>query len=75
MGRVHRLTSSDVEKILEQNGFELVSVRGSHHKWRHAERRLQVVVPFHTGKTLPIGTLVAIMKGAEIPKSYWQVED
>jgi predicted RNA binding protein YcfA (HicA-like mRNA interferase family) len=55
--RVRRLTVSEVERILCDYGFELVSQHGSHRKWRHAEQRLQVIVPYNKGKALPAGTL------------------
>ena len=72
MGRVRRLTAAEVETILKRYGFELVSQKGSHRKWRHPETVLTVVVPMHKGKTLPVGTLRAIMRNAEIPAEEWQ---
>jgi predicted RNA binding protein YcfA (HicA-like mRNA interferase family) len=72
MGRVRRLTAAEAETILKRYGFELVSQKGSHRKWRHPETVLTVVVPMHKGKMLPVGTLRAIMRGAEIPDDEWQ---
>jgi predicted RNA binding protein YcfA (HicA-like mRNA interferase family) len=72
MGRVSRLTATEAEQILKRYGFELVSQKGSHRKWRHPETGLTVVVPMHKGKTLPVGTLCAIMRGDEIPDDEWQ---
>jgi predicted RNA binding protein YcfA (HicA-like mRNA interferase family) len=72
MGRVRRLTAAEAETILKRYGFELVSQKGSHRKWRHPETVLTVVVPMHKGKTLPVGTLRAIMRNAEIPDDEWQ---
>lgn len=72
MGRVRRLTAAEAETILKRYGFELVSQKGSHRKWRHPETVLTVVVPMHKGKTLPVGTLRAIMRNAEIPAEEWQ---
>jgi predicted RNA binding protein YcfA (HicA-like mRNA interferase family) len=72
MGRVRRLTAIEVEQILQRHGFQLVSQKGSHRKWRHPQKGLVVVVPMHKGKTLPVGTLRAIMQGAEIPKEEWR---
>jgi predicted RNA binding protein YcfA (HicA-like mRNA interferase family) len=67
-----RLTATEAEQILKRYGFELVSQKGSHRKWRHPETVLTVVVPMHKGKTLPVGTLRAIMRNAEIPAEEWQ---
>lgn len=72
MGRVRRLTAADIEGLLSKYGFVMVSQRGSHRKWRNQDRRLQVIVPSHGGKSLPLGTLVAIMKAAEVPDAEWR---
>lgn len=69
--RIRRLTAREVERLLKNYGFELVSQKGSHRKWRHHDKRIQVIVPEHRGRTLPIGTLRAIFKGSEIPESEW----
>ena len=53
--------SRKIIKRLEKEGFELVSVRGSHHKYRKGETVL--VVP-HPKKDLPPGTARAIAKVA-----------
>jgi predicted RNA binding protein YcfA (HicA-like mRNA interferase family) len=71
-GRLRRLTASEVETLLRRHGFVLVRQRGSHRKWRHLERKLQVIVPMHSGRPLPIGTLTHILKGAEIPEEEWR---
>jgi len=54
------------------HGFQLVSQQGSHRKWRHIEKRLQVIVPEHKGKTLPLGTLRNIFVNAQIPEDQWK---
>lgn len=54
----------DSRKILQrlkEDGFELVSVSGSHHKLRRDGRT--VIVP-HPQKDLPLGTARAIAKQA-----------
>jgi len=55
-------------KFLEENGFELKRVNGSHHFYQHPETGAITVVPMHT-KDLPKGTLMAILKQAGIDKS------
>ncbi len=74
MGRIRRLTANEVEQILRRYGYQLVSQRGSHRKWRHPESGLQVVVPMHQGRTLPVGTLRTIMLNAEIPEDEWKTD-
>jgi len=44
---------------LRRDGFELVSTRGSHHKFVHPATRRMVIVP-HPRKDIPIGTVRSI---------------
>lgn len=46
---------------LKREGFELVSIRGSHHKLRKGDRI--IVIP-HPKKDLPIGTARSIARMA-----------
>lgn len=41
----------------------MVSQKGSHQKWRHANGR-QVIVAMHGSKPIPIGTLKCIIEGS-----------
>jgi predicted RNA binding protein YcfA (HicA-like mRNA interferase family) len=52
---------------LRKDGFEQVSVRGSHHKFVHPVRHLVVIVP-HPRKDIPRGTVRSIYKQAGWPK-------
>lgn len=51
--------SRDIVKRLKAEGFELVSVRGSHHKFR---KGTTVVVVPHPKKDLPRGTALNIAR-------------
>ena len=66
--RAPRMTATELERLLARHGFELVSQRGSHRKWQHPDTHRHVVVPLHKGRQLPIGTLLHILKGADIPR-------
>lgn len=46
---------------LKREGFELVSIKGSHHKFRKGSKT--IIVP-HPKKDLPAGTATAIAKQA-----------
>ena len=70
--RIRRMNAKQVEKILEHYGFQLVSQKGSHRKWRNFERKLQVIVPSHRSRDLPLGTLRNILVNADIPESEWK---
>jgi predicted RNA binding protein YcfA (HicA-like mRNA interferase family) len=58
--------SRDIIKRLRADGFELVSVRGSHHKFRHADGRMVIVT--HPRRDIPLGTLRSIYEEAKWPK-------
>jgi predicted RNA binding protein YcfA (HicA-like mRNA interferase family) len=74
MSRTWCMSASEVERILQNYGFELISQKGSHRKWRNLEQELQVIVPYHKGRDLPIGTLRNIMTTANIPESEWKTD-
>jgi len=59
--------SPDIVARLRRDGFELVSVSGSHHKFVHPVTRRQVIVP-HPKRDLPRGTVSGIYKQAGRPK-------
>jgi predicted RNA binding protein YcfA (HicA-like mRNA interferase family) len=60
--------SRDIIRRLEREGFELMSVAGSHHKFIHRSLRRRVIIP-HPKRDLPVGTVRAIYKDAG-----WQKE-
>ena len=51
--------SRDIVKRLESEGFKLVRIRGSHHKFRKGP--ITVIVP-HPKKDLPLGTARSIAR-------------
>ena len=53
--------SKKIIKRLKEDGFELISTRGSHHKFRKGA--VTIIVP-HPKKDLPVGTARAITKDA-----------
>jgi predicted RNA binding protein YcfA (HicA-like mRNA interferase family) len=71
--QIRRMDAKKVEKILAQYGYELISQKGSHRKWRNSEQNTQVIVPYHKGKNIPVGTLRNIFMTADIPESEWKI--
>ncbi|HEY2184867.1 MAG TPA: type II toxin-antitoxin system HicA family toxin [Xanthobacteraceae bacterium] len=59
--------SRHIIQRLRLDGFELVSVRGSHHKFVHPELRRMVIVP-HPKRDFPNGTVRAIYRQARWEK-------
>ncbi len=70
--KIRRFTAKEIEKLLANYGFELVSQKGSHRKWRNHISGRQVIVPFHSSQSLPLGTLRSILTNAEIPEFEWK---
>lgn len=70
--RFPRLKAKEVVRVLRRNGFVLVASKGSHQKWRHHATEKQVIVPYHAGKDLPLGTLKSIIDGSGIPLEDWE---
>lgn len=67
--RTPRLTAKQVVKQLKAAGFVEVSQSGSHLKLFNAETRRTAIVPIHSSKVIPIGTLKSIEKQSGIKLS------
>ncbi|MFW6105138.1 MAG: type II toxin-antitoxin system HicA family toxin [Chloroflexota bacterium] len=66
--KLPRLKANEVIRILQHHGFAFASQRDSHQKWRNDDTGKQVIVPYHKGKQLPLGTLRSIIEGSGIPE-------
>lgn len=55
------LSSREVIKILEEDGWYKVNVTGSHHQFKHPTKKGRVTVK-HPDKDIPIKTLKSIEK-------------
>ena len=61
-----RLTAKQATKQLKAAGFVEASQSGSHLKLFNPESRRTVIVPIHSSKVIPIGTLKSIEKQSGI---------
>ena len=59
------MNSSSLVKELLEDGWELVSVRGSHHYFKHPSKKGKVTIP-HPKKDLPVKTWKSIRKQAQL---------
>lgn len=55
--------SSKLIRMLKEDGWQQVRVTGSHHHFKHPEKKGLVTVP-HPKKDLPLGTYRSILKSA-----------
>ena len=60
------LSGKEVCKILEKNGWELKTIKGSHHVYMKAGQIERISVPVHANKSLKMGLLQSILKTAGI---------
>ena len=61
-----RLTAKQATKQLKAAGFVEASQSGSHLKLFNPESRRTAIVPIHSSKVIPIGTLKSIEKQSGI---------
>jgi predicted RNA binding protein YcfA (HicA-like mRNA interferase family) len=61
-----RLSSEAFLRILANHGFQCISQRGSHAKYRDSEGHT-VIVP-HPRKSIPIGTLHSMIRQSGLPR-------
>ncbi|MBN8441827.1 MAG: type II toxin-antitoxin system HicA family toxin [Thauera sp.] len=57
------MTSQEAIRLIQEDGWYLVAVKGSHHQFKHPSKAGRVTIP-HPRKDLPPGTLNSILKQA-----------
>ena len=67
MARTPRLKGKELIRVLEQKGFAIQRIRGSHHSLRHPDGRY-TVVPMHAGENIGPGLLLKILKDVDLKK-------
>jgi predicted RNA binding protein YcfA (HicA-like mRNA interferase family) len=62
------VSGARVVRALEQRGWYVKRIRGSHHAMRHPDIRDTVVVPVHRNRPVPRGTLGSILRTAQMSR-------
>lgn len=57
------MSSTELIRVIEDDGWYLVNVKGSHHHFKHQTKKGKVTIP-HPKKDLPQGTINVILKQA-----------
>ena len=70
--KIRQFTARELERLLKRFGFALISQKGSHKKWRNLSTGRQVIVPSHSGRKIPLGTLRNILTNSQIAKEEWK---
>jgi predicted RNA binding protein YcfA (HicA-like mRNA interferase family) len=65
MNPFRALSGKQVVAALENHGFEVIRVRGSHQYLRHPDGRA-TVVPVHAGETIGRGLMAKILRDTEL---------
>ena len=71
MSRLPRLRGRKVIRTLQDAGFELVRIRGSHHFLQHSDGRC-TVVPVHAGEHVGPGLLLKILRDCEMTRDEFE---
>ncbi len=67
MAKVPKLTGSEIIKVLEKLGFNVVRIKGSHYRLKHKDGRV-TTVPVHSNEIIGPGLLSKILNDCEIKK-------
>ncbi|MHB8904790.1 MAG: type II toxin-antitoxin system HicA family toxin [Melioribacteraceae bacterium] len=67
MSKLPSISGKKLVSLLQQIGFEVIRVKGSHHFIKHKDGRA-TVVPIHANEDLGIGILSKILKDCELSK-------
>ncbi|MCW9717070.1 MULTISPECIES: type II toxin-antitoxin system HicA family toxin [unclassified Avibacterium] len=57
------MNSANLIKQIENDGWQLIAVKGSHHQFKHSIKKGRVTIP-HPKKDLPLKTVHSILKQA-----------
>jgi len=69
---LHPEKPGEAIRKLRRAGFEGPFGGGKHIVMRHPETRRKISIPVHGGRDIPMGTLRAILRRAEISVKEWE---
>jgi len=69
MTKLPVVTGKALIAALEDDGFKVLRIKGSHHYLRHVDGR-STVVPVHAGEEIGPGLLVKILRDCELSKEF-----
>ncbi len=58
----------DVIKLIEADGWYLVTIKGSHRQFKHPTKSGRVTIAGHPNDDLAAGTLSSVVKQAQVQK-------
>ena len=64
-----QVSGKELARIVQQRGWTLARINGSHHVFTTPGRRERLVIPIHGNQPLKIGLLRSMMKLANLQES------
>jgi predicted RNA binding protein YcfA (HicA-like mRNA interferase family) len=64
-----QVSGRELARLIQETGWQLARVKGSHHIFTKAGQRERIVIPIHGNRPLKIGLLKAQMKIAGLSES------
>jgi predicted RNA binding protein YcfA (HicA-like mRNA interferase family) len=58
----------DVIKLIEEDGWYHIKTEGDHRQFKHSTKCGRVTIAGHPSKEVPRGTLLSILRQAQIPR-------
>jgi predicted RNA binding protein YcfA (HicA-like mRNA interferase family) len=66
---VKQVSGRELARLVQQRGWTLARIHGSHHIFTMPGRRERIVIPLHGNQPLKIGLLRSLMKIADLKES------
>jgi predicted RNA binding protein YcfA (HicA-like mRNA interferase family) len=66
---VKQVSGRELARLLQQRGWQLARIHGSHHIFTMPNRRERLVIPIHGNRPLKTGLLRSLMKIAGLDES------
>jgi predicted RNA binding protein YcfA (HicA-like mRNA interferase family) len=63
---VKQVSGRELARLVQQRGWQLARINGSHHIFTMAGRRERIVIPIHGNQPLKTGLLRSLMKIADL---------
>ena len=64
-----QVSGQDLARVVQQRGWRLARIHGSHHIFTMPNRRERLVIPMHRNRPLKVGLLRSLMKMAGLEES------
>jgi predicted RNA binding protein YcfA (HicA-like mRNA interferase family) len=59
----------DVIKLIEEDGWYVVAMKGSHRQYKHANKPGRVTIAGHPGDEMAPGTMSSVLKQSQLKQS------